>query len=340
MHLHYFTYQLPFKNTFTISGNRTKTYQPTLVVVLELGNYFGVGESPAIAYYNVSLEQMTDVLEKNRKMIEKFAFTEPQRYWHYLHHLLPQHPFIVNALDMAAWDLYGKMHKKPLYELWNTTFNNHLPVTNYTIGIDTVENTIQKINTTPWPIYKVKLGYDNDIETIQAIRNHTQATIRIDVNGGWQTEEALEKIKLLEAYNIELIEQPLHKENWQGMQQLKQVSTIPLFADESCVFENDVEKCAAYFDGINIKLTKCSGITPALRMIEKAKNLGLKVMMGNMNESSIGTAAIANFLPQLNRVDADGPLLLQQDLATGLTISSSTIALSGKYGLGITPNLG
>ena len=113
-------------------------------------------------------------------------------------------------------------------------------------------------------------------------------------------------------------------------------STIPLIADESCVAESDVEKCIGFFHGINIKLTKCSGMTPARRMIHKARDAGMKVMMGSMNESTIGTAAIAQFLPLLDYVDMDGPLLLAEDIATGLRFDQGRAALSGQPGLGIT----
>jgi L-alanine-DL-glutamate epimerase-like enolase superfamily enzyme len=338
MKLHYYTYNLPFEYPFEISGKRIKTHQPTLVVVLELGNFFGIGEAPAISYYNVSVDSLVNEIEKNKKMIEKFAFIQPERYWHYLHHLIPNSPFLTCALDMAAWDLYGKMQKENLYKLWNTEWTN-TPNTNYTIGLDSIENMINKMKAKPWGIYKIKLGVENDIEIIENIRKHTKAKLRIDVNGAWQTQEAIDKIKILETFDIELIEQPLAKENWEGMKILYNETSIPLIADESCVFEEDVLKCVNYFHGINIKLTKCSGITPAIRMIEEAKGLGLKIMMGSMNESSIGSSAIANFLPQLDYVDMDGPLLLKKDLATGLNISSSNVEITGKYGLGINPNL-
>ena len=112
-------------------------------------------------------------------------------------------------------------------------------------------------------------------------------------------------------------------------------SSLPLFADESCVFENDVEKCYRHFHGINIKLTKCSGITPALRMVQKARSLNMKVMMGCMNESTVGTAAIAHFLPQLDYVDMDGPLLLAEDIATGIEYDFGKVSVSNELGLGI-----
>ena len=122
----------------------------------------------------------------------------------------------------------------------------------------------------------------------------------------------------------------------EGMKILFEKSELPLYADESCVMESDVQKCAGHFHGINIKLTKCSGPTPALRMIETARGLGLKVMMGSMNESSIGSAAIAHFLQQLDHVDMDGPLLLSQDIATGITFNNGIVTITDKPGLGIT----
>lgn len=338
MKLHYFKYELPFQYPFSISGGRTKTHQPTLIVVLELGNWYGVGEAPAIAYYNITVDEMIADIEKNKKLIENFAFTDPERYWHYLHHLLPNNPFLVCALDMAGWDLYGKMKQQPLYKIWNTEWLN-LPSTDYTIGIDTIETMVKKMQAKPWPIYKIKLGTAEDIEIVTALRKHTTAALRIDANAGWTTEEALQKIPILKTLGVEMIEQPLAKDNWEGMKILFDQSPLPLFADESCVFEQDVAKCHNHFHGINIKLTKCSGITPALRMIKNARQLNMQVMMGCMNESSIGSAAIANFLPQLDMVDMDGPLLLTNDLATGLQIEPSSIMLKGNIGLGITAKL-
>jgi L-alanine-DL-glutamate epimerase-like enolase superfamily enzyme len=335
MKLHYKVVETPFIYPFTISGGRTKTHQPALVVALELGPFMGFGEAPAIMYYNVSVDAMVEVVEKKKTQIEKFALTDPARYWHYLHHLLPNDPFLVAALDMAAWDLFGKMRKQPLYKLWGTEWT-HCPPTDYTLGIDAPETMLEKMKANPWPIYKVKLGTSEDIEIIQLLRNHTNAAIRVDANAGWTTEEALEKLPLLHELGVELVEQPLAKDNWEGMKQLKEVSPIPLFADESCVFESDVARCAGHYHGINIKLTKCSGPTPALRMIEEAKKLGMQVMMGSMNENIIGSAAIAHFLPQLDFVDMDGPLLQTMVHGTGLDyLPDGHIQLSNTPGLGI-----
>ena len=181
---------LPFEYPFTISNGRTKTHQPSLVVALQLGNFIGFGEAPAIVYYGVTVEKMIETLESKRALVEKFALTEPERYWHYLHHLFPNDPFLVCALDMACWDLFGKMKGKSLYELWNTKWEN-TPVTDYTIGIDTIDKMVEKMKAKPWPIYKIKLGTDEDIAIVEALRKHTDAVLRIDANAGWTTDEAL-----------------------------------------------------------------------------------------------------------------------------------------------------
>lgn len=333
MKVNYRSFNLPFKHPFTISKG-TKTHQPSLVVELELGPFKGYGEAPAISYYNITIEQMIEDLEKKKNLVEKFAFTDPERYWHYLHHLYPKNPFLVCALDMAGWDLFGKMKRKPLYQLWNTEFDKTV-LTNYTIGIDSIDKMVEKMKEKPWPVYKIKLGTADDIAIVEALRKHTDAIFRVDANAGWTTAEAMEKIPVLAKLGVELIEQPLEKNNWEGMKLLYEKSPLPLFADESCVFEQDVEKCAGFFHGINIKLTKCSGITPARRMIVKARELNMKVMMGSMNESTVGSGAIAHFIPQLDYIDADGPLLLAQDIAAGIEYEYGTMKLSGAPGLGV-----
>src|SRR5438477_7381580 len=156
MKVTYRSYNLPFRYPFTISKG-TKTHQPSLIVQLEHRGLTGYGEAPAIAYYNIPVEKMIEDLERKKMLVEKFAFTEPDRYWHYLHHLFPQNNFLVCALDIAAWDLYGKMKRKKLYELFGGDISKN-PLTDYTIGIDTVEKMIAKMKEKPWPIYKIKVG--------------------------------------------------------------------------------------------------------------------------------------------------------------------------------------
>jgi L-alanine-DL-glutamate epimerase-like enolase superfamily enzyme len=273
-------------------------------------------------------------LEGKRPFIEKFALTDPERYWHYLHHLLPDNPFLVCALDMAAWDLFGQLRGQPLYKIWRLD-PARAPLTDYTIGIDTVEKMVEKMKEFPWPIYKIKLGTPDDLAIVAALRKHSDATLRVDANSGWTLEEALQRIPRLAELGVEFVEQPLSREDGEGMAVLMRESPLPLIADESCVREEDVEACAGLFHGINIKLTKCSGITPARRMIEHARSLGMRVMVGSMNESSIGSAAIAHLLPYLDYVDMDGPLLLKEDLATGLDFDFGKVGIPESPGLGV-----
>ncbi len=324
---------LPFTYPFTISKG-TKTHQPSLIVRLEYFGHVGYGEAPAISYYDITVEKMIEDVEAKKQFVEKFSLSDPERYWHYLHHLFPQNPFLVCALDMAAWDLYGKIKRKPLYELWGLD-TSKAPITDYTIGIDTTEIMLQKMKEMPWPLYKIKVGFEGDIKMIETLRSHTNAVFCVDANAGWTLDEALEKITILKTLDVIFVEQPLAKDDWDGMKILYQKSALPLFADEACVNENDVEKCVNHFHGINIKLTKCSGITPAKRMITKARELNLKVMIGCMNESSIGTAAIAQLAPLLDYVDMDGPLLLAEDIATSIGFNNGKIIYNQLSGLGI-----
>ena len=334
MQLNYKSISLPFEYPFTISNGRTKTHQPSLVVSLSLGNFTGFGEAPAIVYYDVTVEKMIEDLESKRAMVEKFALTDPARYWHYLHHLIPGSNFLIAALDIAGWDLYGNMKKKSLQSIWGIS-NQAGPKTDYTIGIDAATIMATKMRERDWPIYKIKVGTPEDLKLLSFLRTKSDKLFRVDANAGWTLDEALLIIPKLKELGVELIEQPLAKDNWEGMRILKEMNLIPLFADESCVTEKDVAKCALYFNGINIKLTKCGGITPARRMITEARSLGLQVMLGSMNESSVGSAALGQLHPLVDALDMDGPLLLEQDVATGLQYDNGLVIVSNQPGLGI-----
>src|SRR5262245_52085171 len=218
MRVNHYSFDLPFKYPFTISKG-TKTVQPTFIVALEMMGLTGFGEAPAISYYNIPVDKMVSDLESKRIFVEKFAFTEPERYWHYLHHLFPDNQFLVCALDMAAWDLHGKLKQKSLYELWDLDPQKTI-VTDYTIGIDSIEKMISKIKENPWPIYKIKLGTPDDLDIMKELRQHTNSIFRVDVNAGWTLDEAIQRIPLLKELGVQFIEQPLAKDDWAGMRML------------------------------------------------------------------------------------------------------------------------
>src|SRR5688572_32356734 len=164
MKLQHYSYDLKFRHPFTISKG-TKTHQPTLIVSLAHLGHIGYGEAPAITYYDITVEKMLQDLDQKKLFVEKFAFTEPERYWHYVHHLFPNNPFLVCALDMAGWDLYGKMKRKLLHQLWGLSLSD-APPTDFTIGIDTIPRMVEKLKEMPWPVYKIKLGTHDDIAII------------------------------------------------------------------------------------------------------------------------------------------------------------------------------
>ena len=140
-----------------------------------------------------------------------------------------------------------------------------------------MEKMVQKMQQFSWPIYKIKLGTDRDVEIVRELRKHTNAIFRVDANGGWTKQEAIENSFKLKEFDVEFIEQPLPTSHLEEMREVRKKSALPVIADESCRIEADIEKCLGYFDGVNIKLTKCGGLTPARRMITKARKNGLKV---------------------------------------------------------------
>ncbi|MCM8568084.1 dipeptide epimerase [Gramella jeungdoensis] len=326
-------YVLELKHTFTISRESHDT-QDTLITCLSIDGHTGYGESTSNPYYKITFESMEKEIEAIREEIENFDFKEPEGFHDFLVSKGLSN-FSICALDLAAHDLYGKLQAKPLYEIWGTS-NDQYPITNFTIGLDSIGKMVEKMEEQPWPIYKIKLGTDNDLEIVKELRKHTDAKFRVDANCAWEASQAIQYCRELKELGVEFIEQPLHAEDWEGMKKLQKEAVLPLIADESCIVEEDVDKCAGYFDGINIKLTKCAGLTPALRMIKKAKELGLKVMVGCMTESTVGISAIAQLLPQLDYVDMDGALLLKNDIAEGVEIrENGTVIFPEENGSGV-----
>lgn len=332
MQLQIHSFQLQLKHAFNIARDSYCTRDNVIVELLQDG-YSGLGEGITHSYYQVTKESMVAVLTALKPKIEAYHWGTPEDFWAYMADDLSEHPFVQCALDQAAWDLYAKLQQKPLYQLWNLNIDN-IPLTNYTIGIDTIEVMAQKMKELPFPIYKIKLGTPHDIDIIKALRSETDALFRVDANCGWSITETIENAQMLQGLGVEFIEQPLKAGENEGMETLYQNCVLPIIADESCIHESDVAACANRFHGINIKLVKCGGLTPALRMIAHARQLGMKVMMGCMTESSIGIAAIAHLLPLLDYVDMDGSLLLNNDPAEGVVIEYGKISFANRNGTG------
>ncbi len=325
-------FQLKLKHTFRITHG-SRDYQPTVIVSLSDGIHTGYGEATATKYYGLDQDEMIQRFSSWKKIIESTPLETVENYWNLLHPVLKNHPFEQCALDEAAHDLLAQKEGIPLYQKWGLIYKNN-PLTDYTLGFGPIEEMVAKMEEMPWPIYKIKLGTKDDLNIIRNLRKHTSAIFRVDANTAWSAEETLDYAPELKELGVEFIEQPLKPDDWEGHKLLFEKCVLPIIADESCQKEEDVSRCAGHFHGVNIKLMKCGGLTPAIRMIHEAKKLNMKVMVGCMTESSVGITAIAHLLPLLDYVDMDGALLLANDPAEGVIIQHGEVIFPKRNGIG------
>ncbi|MHC4993458.1 MAG: dipeptide epimerase [Planctomycetota bacterium] len=329
-------YELPLRHPFTTARD-TRYTQKTLIVGLSQDGRHGFGEAPENKYYGQPIETIREALLRARSWIENQSLADPADLWAEAAERLTESPFALCALDEAAHDLWGKLHDRPVHAMWGLDVSDVIP-SDYTIGIDSIENMAAKLEEfAGWPIYKIKLGTEHDIDIVRALREHTDAVFRVDANTGWTAEQTIEYSHALKDLNVEFIEQPLKPDRNDDMPRVKEESALPVIADESCITEGDVDRCAAGFHGVNIKLVKCGGLTPARRMIDRARQLGLQTMVGCMTESTVGISAIAQLLPLLDYVDMDGAVLLNGDTATGVRLDRGRVVYPAAPGCGVEP---
>jgi len=323
------------RHPFTIAHGTT-TIQHNLLVELSQDGVTGYGEgASADAYPEFTAGSMRAALEAARPQIERERLDDPPQLWDRLLPALGHNRFALCALDEAAHDLWGKLRGAPVWKLWGLELRN-LPLSNYTIGIDPVEKMVAKMKEFDgWPIYKIKLGTPDDLAIVRELRRHTQAIFRVDANTAWTPDQAIAFAPELKRLGVEFIEQPLKAADWEGMRRVFRQSALPVIADESCLIEEDVPCCAGFFHGINVKLTKAGGLTPARRMIGRARELGLKVMVGCMSESSVGISAIGQLLPLLDYVDMDGATLIARDVASGVHLEKGRAVYPEENGNGV-----
>jgi len=313
---------LRLRSRFSTSHS-SRLIQPTLVVELSEGGYSGFGEATANTYFGVTREHIINEIELTRQYLETTSLISPEEMYDQLKDLSAE-PFALCAIDQACYDLWGKKHHLFTRNFWSTT-QKYAPKTSYTLGIDSVKSMVENLLAHPWPLYKIKLGFVDDMECVRELRKHTDSPFIVDANCGWSVAQAIENSKELARMNVLLIEQPLDPQDWAGAKKMFLKSALPVFADEACRSIDDIIPCSTRFHGINIKLTKCGGITPASRMIVIARNAGLQVMIGCMTESSVGISAAAQLASQANYMDIDGALLLAKDPAKGVDIEMGHI---------------
>jgi L-alanine-DL-glutamate epimerase-like enolase superfamily enzyme len=335
MQLRHQPYTLELRHAFT-TATMSRTTTPAMLVELEHDGVIGHGEAAMPPYLGESQASATAFFALAAPLLEKIS--DPfllEDLLPALDALAPGNPAAKAALDIALHDWVGKKLGAPWFRLWGLD-PAKAPVTSFTIGIDTAEIVRQKTREASiYKIIKVKLGRENDREMINAIRDVTATPITVDANQGWTNrDDALRMIEWLATRGVKFIEQPMPKAQLDDTAWLRARSPLPLYADENCQRLADVAGLKGVFDGINIKLMKCTGLREAHKMIVLARALGLKVMLGCMTETSCAISAAAQLSPLVDWADLDGAVLIKNDPFAGATIVDGRITLPDRPGIG------
>ena len=335
MKLRYYPYELQLQHTFTVSSYSRNT-TPDVQVEIDYQGYTGYGEASMPPYLGQSVDSVTAFLEKVN--LEQFA--DPfclEDILAYVDSLSPGDSAAKAAVDIALHDLVGKLLGAPWYRIWG--YNPaKAPSTTFTIGIDTPEVVKEKTLECAdrFNILKVKVGTDSDKEMIETIRSVTDLPIAVDANQGWTDRfQALDMIYWLRDHGIVMVEQPLSVDRIDDLAWLRERSPLPIFGDESVQGLDDVRRAVGVFDGINIKLMKCGGLRNAHKMVDLARGLGLKVMLGCMTETSCAVSAAAQLSPAVDFADLDGNLLISNDLFEGVGLHEGKLVLPDRPGIGV-----
>jgi len=330
------TKRLYLAHTWTISRN-SSDYKDNVFVKLEHGGIVGYGEAAPNVRYGENAELTTERIHQVESIFKKADLFHYMDIKKKLDETILDQSCARAALDIALMDWVGKALGVPLYKLWGLN-TARSPVTSFSIGIDTLDVIRQKVReAASFPILKIKVGTNRDEEIIRAVRSVTAKPIRVDANEGWKTkEEALEKIQWLKSQGVEFIEQPLPADMLDETAWLRERAGMPIIADEAVKTAADIPKLAKAYDGINIKLMKSGGLLEALCMIQMAKALGMKIMLGCMIESSVAISAAAHLAPYADYADLDGNLLIKNDPFSGIKVKNGQFIYNNKPGLGVT----
>ncbi|WP_259065527.1 dipeptide epimerase [Mucilaginibacter sp. X4EP1] len=328
-------FELLLRHTFTIAKfSRTST--PVMLLQIEHEGHTGYGEASMVPYMGESYESATAFLNKvdARQFKCPFNFEEIMAY---LDNIAPGNPAIKAGIDIALHDLEGKLQQQPCWQILGSN-PAKMPLTSFTIGIDTPEVIVQKVKENPdCKIIKVKLGRDSDKDLINTIRTVTDLPLFVDANQGWtDLQQSLDMTHWLHEQGVLLIEQPMLKTDPDSNAWLTERSPIPIIGDESVQRLLDVAKAKGVYHGINIKLMKSAGMYEAHQMILKARELDLKVMIGCMSETSCATLAAAALAPQCDWADLDGPFLTSNNPYLLPEFVDGKWVLNNEVGLGLS----
>jgi L-alanine-DL-glutamate epimerase-like enolase superfamily enzyme len=334
LHLEAEFLELKTRHPFIIARGGRSEYRTIWVRLRDAEGHEGWGEAAPTRFYGETPESVLSALNLYAAAMpaDPFDIEESERRWEAL---LRLNPAARSALSAALHDLVGKRLGVPVYRLWGLD-PAKAPRSTFTIGLDTEERIRAKVREAEqYPILKVKLGTDRDLEILRAIRETTAKELRVDANCGWTVKRAIAMLPVLQEYGVTVLEQPLPPDDLDGLAAITRSAAIPVIADESCKTAADIPPLVGRVDGINIKLAKCGSLREALRMIAVARAHGLMVMVGCMIESSLGITAAAQVTPLVDLVDLDGAALLADDPFTGATIDRGQVCLPSGPGLGV-----
>lgn len=335
MKLSYKLYELNRKYPFSISGY-TFTVEKTVYVSIEHDGITGYGEAAPGYYFDETMEEFTAYLDK----VDLSKFNDPEKIDEILEYCAGEaQGKLVSAraaIDIALHDLVGKLRGIPAYKLYDVDPST-MPETTFTIGIDKPEMIRKKVQEVEgFKRLKVKLGSPYDKEIVETIRSVSDLPLTVDANQGWlDKHEALEMIHWLNERNTIFIEQPMPRDRWDDNAWITENSPLPTVGDEAILGLNDVPKAKGVYTGFNIKMVKCGGIREGYKMIQKAKELDLKVMIGCMGESSVGILGAATIAPLCDWIDLDSSFLFTNNPYKDPELKEGKIQLSDVAGLGL-----
>ena len=331
---------LRLRKPFKIAGQAATEVRHNVAVSLDAGQYVGLGEAEPTGYYGENAETAMTALEQfDTAALDGFERGEPVEKMSdaCAEQLAPKHMSVLSAIDCALWDLAGKRAGQPVWRLLGMPPKCAVP-TSFTLGMAEPDEMAHDAATASatYKILKIKVGSENDIAVLEAIRRVTNVPLRVDANSAWTANDAIERIRDIAAFGIELVEQPCARQDIDGLRRVREKSPVPIIADESCHTARDVDTLAGAVDGVNIKLVKSGGLSEAVRIIRRARELGLRLMVGCMTSSSLAITAASHICGAMEFVDLDGNLLLADDPYMGATVRDGVIEIPSVPGLGAT----
>ena len=323
---------------FVIARGGYRQHHNVVVILTDADGVEGRGEAAPNKYYGESEESVVAALPAFARALESadpFSLEDCEAR---VNESIPANNSAKAAVSAALHDLVGKKLGVPVHKLWGLSADK-CPLSSFTIAIAENEVLADRVReAAEYPVLKIKLGTDRDREIVRIVRGAApEKRLRVDANAAWSPDVAARMLDFLVEMNVEMLEQPVAREDLDGLKFVRDRSSIPVFADESCLVAADIPRLAGAVDGINIKLAKCGSLREAMRMIHVARAHEMGVMAGCMIESSLGISAIAQLAPLLDTADFDGAALLSNDPYRGATISGGQIKLTGLPGLGVTP---